>query len=265
MNYRLIALDVDGTLLNDRHELSERTKQAVRDVAAAGASIVLCTGRSPTGVIPIMEQLGLAGTVITHNGAATVRSADRSIMHVYPFAADQLLELIRYCRERGLHMDICTPFHLHVEVDLESETAAMYSTMLVEPVRVADLLQLDEAPVKFTVFAGKDVLDAVEQDWRAFNMPLSIMRSGDYFIDVMHPQATKGNALKLLADSLGVDRSQVMAIGNYYNDVEMLRFAGLGIAMDNSPDEVKRQADAVTASNNEDGVYAALNRYVLNR
>lgn len=263
MDYRLIALDVDGTLLNDHHELTERTKQTVRKINDAGAAIVLCTGRSPVSTLPILQQLGLEGTIITHNGAATIRSSDREIIHHYPFAAEQLSQLVNYCRDRRIHMDICTPFHLHVEADLHEETAGMYEKFLIEPIRVDNLLQLSEAPVKFTVFGGKAEMDVVEQDWRSMSLPLSIIRSGDYFIDVMDPLATKGSALKMLSESLGIDRSQVMAIGNYYNDVDMLRFAGLGIAMDNSPDEVKREADAVTASNNEDGVHKALSRYAL--
>ncbi|MDF2660257.1 MAG: hydrolase [Paenibacillus sp.] len=263
MNYRLIALDVDGTLLNDRYELTERTKRTVRDVHEAGATIVLCTGRSPVNTLPIMEELGLEGTLITHNGAATVLSSDRSVVAECPFEMEQLLPLIRYCREHRVHMDLCTPFNSFVEGAIGETETAMYAKFMLEPSRTDDLARLSVSPVKFTAFADKETMDRVERDWLAMELPLAIIRSGDYFIDVMHPEATKGNALKRLADSLGIDRSQVMAIGNYFNDVEMIRFAGLGIAMDNSPDGVKEAADAVTASNNEDGVHLALVRHVL--
>lgn len=263
MKYRLIALDVDGTLLNDHYKLTERTKRTIRDVHEAGATIVLCTGRSPVNTLPLMAELGLQGTLITHNGAATVRSADRTVVNEFPFAIEQVGKLVRYCRERGVHLDVCTPFELYVESDLREQVAAMYDKYMLTPVRTADILALRESPVKFTVFGDKDELDEVEHDWRAMELPLAVLRSGDYFIDMMHPQATKGNALRQLAESLGVDRSEIMAIGNYFNDLEMIRFAGLGIAMDNSPEEVKREADAVTASNNEDGVHAALVRYGL--
>lgn len=263
MNYRLIALDVDGTLLNDRYELTEKTKMTVRDVHEAGATIVLCTGRSPVNTLPIMEELGLEGALITHNGAATVLSSDRSIVAECPFEMEQLFPLIRYCREHRVHMDVCTPFDLFIEGSIGETETAMYAKFMLEPSRTDDLTGLSAAPVKFTVFADKETMDRVERDWRAMELPLAIIRSGDYFIDVMHPEATKGNALKRLADSLGFDRSQVMAIGNYFNDVEMIRFAGLGIAMDNSPDGVKREADWVTSSNNEEGVHLALVRYAL--
>ncbi|PYI56478.1 Cof-type HAD-IIB family hydrolase [Paenibacillus flagellatus] len=264
MNYRLIALDVDGTLINDRYELTERTKRTVRDVHRAGATIVLCTGRSPVNTLPLMEELGLEGTLITHNGAATIRSSDREIVHEFPFTVAELGELVRYCRERRIHMDVCSPFRLFVEGEPGETEAAMYRKFMLEPTVVDDVLSLPEPPVKFTIFGEPETMDRVETDWAAMKGALNVIRSGDRFIDVMHAEATKGNALKRLAESLGIDRSQVMAIGNYFNDVEMIRFAGLGIAMDNSPDGVKREADAVTASNNDDGVHEALVRYVLN-
>jgi Cof subfamily protein (haloacid dehalogenase superfamily) len=263
MNYKLIALDVDGTLLNDQYELTEVTKRTVRDVYEAGATIVLCTGRSPVNTMPLMEELGLQGTLITHNGAATVRSTDKRIVHQFPFAIDQLSDVVQYCRDRQVHLDVCTPFHLYVEGELSDAEAAMYRKFMLEPTRMDDVLALDEAPVKFTVFGDKQTMNRVEEDWRNMRLPLTVLRSGDFFLDIMHPEATKGNALRRLADSLGIERSQVMAIGNYFNDTEMIRFAGLGIAMDNSPEEVKREADAVTASNNEDGVHLALRRYCL--
>lgn len=262
MKYRLIALDVDGTLLNDRYEMTGRTKRAVRAAHEAGAVIVLCTGRSPVNTLPLMAELGLEGPLITHNGAVTIHSADRRIIHQYPFAVEQLRELVQYCRQRGVHLDVCSPFNLYVEEDLSDDVEAMYRKFMLDPVRVDDVLELSETPVKFTIFGEKERIDLVEREWRKLQLPLTVLRSGDCFIDVMHPEATKGNALGRLAESLGVERSDVIAIGNYYNDVEMIRFAGLGIAMDNSPDDVKRAADFVTVSNNEDGVSLALARFV---
>ncbi len=83
MNYQLIALDVDGTLLNDQYRLTEPVKETIRKVHEAGCTIVLCTGRSPISSIPVMEELGLRGKLITHNGAATVSSEDRSVLYLF--------------------------------------------------------------------------------------------------------------------------------------------------------------------------------------
>src|SRR5690606_21610872 len=129
-----------------------------------------------------------------------------------------------------------------------------------EPTQARDVMSLLEQPVKFTAYsADKAVMDKVEADWR-MQQPneLVVLRSGDEFIDIMHPDASKGNALRVFTQALGIAPSEVLAMGNYYNDVDMLRFAGLGIAMANSPEDVKQAADEVTVSNNEGGVYLSL-------
>lgn len=100
-------------------------------------------------------------------------------------------------------------------------------------------------------------------EWSEWPQKLNMLRSGDFFIDLMHKDASKGAALQKLAEKRGIPAENVMAIGNYYNDLTMLTFAGLGVAMDNSPQEVKDAADAVTASNNEEGVKLALEKYCL--
>lgn len=257
MKYRLIALDVDGTLLNDNYELTEATKQAVRAVHQAGAAIVLCTGRSPLNALPVLEKLELTGTLITHNGAATVRSHDRAIVHQAAFSPRELNPFITYARSRGLHMDVCTSFQMYVE-HVTDAAARMYGKYMLQPEKIDDLTALDAPVVKFTVFGESPLLDDVMADWDHSGSGLSHIRSGDYFIDVMQPGVSKGMALERLAKSLGIERAAIMAIGNYYNDVDMMTYAGLGVAMDNSPDGVKQMADDVTSSNNRDGVAEAL-------
>jgi len=264
MRYKLIALDLDGTLLNDRHEITPQTRETVRRAHDEGAKIVLCTGRGPMSTLPILDMLGLEGTVITHNGAATVYSEGRKLLHEFSFVPGERAEAFRYMREKGLHFDVCTPFEMYVE-SMSPEEKAMYAKFYVEPEVIEDVTSLPEI-VKLTISsASADLITVTQRELNANNLlgGLNVIRSGDYFIDVMHEQATKGNALKHFADSLNIPSEQVLAIGNYYNDLEMIRFAGLGIAMDNSPAQVKDEADAVTASNNEDGVAAALNKYAF--
>jgi len=139
----------------------------------------------------------------------------------------------------------------------------MYVHYRVVPIRRRPDDPLPPDLVKFTAFGSKEQMDRVQREWEAWDSPLRRIRSGDWFIDVQHADVSKGKALERLASLRGIDRSRIMAIGNYYNDIDMLRFAGLGIAMGNSPDEVKRAADAVTLSNEEDGVAHAIRRYAL--
>lgn len=117
MNYRLIALDVDGTLLNDHHELTDRTIETIQEVHDQGCHIVLCTGRAPASTLPILEQLGLEGTMITHNGAVTVHADERgqSLVNEFSFEISEIESMLAYARREGIHFDVCTAFNMYIE------------------------------------------------------------------------------------------------------------------------------------------------------
>ncbi|MFC5529175.1 Cof-type HAD-IIB family hydrolase [Cohnella yongneupensis] len=262
MTYRIIALDVDGTLINDHHEVTPRVREAVRAAAERGAEIVLCTGRGSTSALPVLAELGLEGTMITHNGASIVDSATRNIIAETAIPLEQAQRYVHFARERGIHYDMNTAFDLYVE-SVDDHTSQMYKRMFANPIIRSAEDGMPEGLVKISMFASKEALDDAEAAWSDWQHELQTVRSGDYFIDVQHFQASKGTALRQLAAMRGVPCEQVLAIGNYYNDLGMISFAGLGIAMDNSPEEVKAEADEITLSNNEDGVALALEKHVL--
>ncbi|MBP1154796.1 MULTISPECIES: Cof-type HAD-IIB family hydrolase [unclassified Paenibacillus] len=263
MQYKLIALDVDGTLLNDDYELTERTVSTLRQVHEAGGRIVLCTGRAPASSVPIMEQLGFEGVLIAHNGAATVETPGSRLLHEFAFPIQDIAELVQYCRAEEVHFDMNTSWDMYVEKVGEAE-AAMYEKYMAAPEQVEDVLAMSVSIVKFTMFGSEEAMDRVEQNLGSLHLPptLHAIRSGVHFIDVMLNSVSKGRALSELSEMWGIEASSILAMGNYFNDIDMLRFAGLGIAMDNSPEEVKLAADTVTLSNNEEGVAEALMRYV---
>ncbi|MBC8079680.1 MAG: HAD family phosphatase [Gorillibacterium sp.] len=263
MNYKLIALDVDGTLITDDHVLTNATREAVQEVCSKGMIVVLCTGRGPISALPVYEQLGAGGIMITHNGATVIDIAERRVMNDFRIEFADLKPLVDYCRDKGIHYDLCTPFDIYVE-HLSEQNRAMYAKFSQVPTVIPNFEDVDEPKVKFTLSGMEAQMDQVEQDWPFIGCPLRKIRSGVHFIDIINPEATKGNALKQVCDDLGIPRAEVMAIGNYYNDIEMLEWAGLGIAMDNSPDAVKVSADAVTESNSKDGVAHAIRKYILN-
>ncbi|AOZ93994.1 Cof-type HAD-IIB family hydrolase [Paenibacillus crassostreae] len=265
MKYKLIALDVDGTLLNDDHEISQQTKETIKAVAETGAEIILCTGRGPLNSIPFMEEMGLSGYVISHNGAATAKVDTKEIVHHFAMEPISLTPFMQYCREKGIHFDINTPYDMYVDsVDgLEPVVRNMYENYLTLPFNLPEWSSIKEPIVKFTMFGESKVIDEVYKDLSQWELELNMLRSGDYFIDLMNNEASKGNALKQLAMKRGIQQEEVLAIGNYFNDITMLTYAGKGIAMDNSPIEVKAAADEVTLSNNEGGVHAALLKHCL--
>lgn len=265
MKYKLIALDVDGTLLSDDHHLSAENKEAIAEVTRQGGQIVLCTGRSPQNSIPFMEEMGLSGYVLGHNGAVTVRVENREILHQFGLDARGLDPYIAYCREHNIHFDVNTAFDMYVDnvENLAKEANHMYEHFKIMPASLPAWEDFHEPIVKFTVFTQSDTLDEAEREWGTWTHQYNILRSGEFFVDFMHPEASKGNALKHLAEQLGIPQEEVLSIGNYFNDISMLTYAGLGIAMENSPVEVKAAADVITGTNNEHGVRDALVKYCL--
>jgi Cof subfamily protein (haloacid dehalogenase superfamily) len=264
MTYRLIALDVDGTLMNDKHELSPRVRRAVRAASEQGAEIVLCTGRGPTSTFPVLEALGLKGTLITHNGASVLDSETRKVIAETAMSPGPARKYTSLFRERGIHFDMNTTFELYVE-KIDDHLASIYKRMSIEPIVRGENEAFPEGLVKISAYAPKNRLDELESYWADWKHELQTVRSGDFFIDIQHPLATKGKALEQLAAIRGVPREQILAIGNYFNDIGMLVYAGMGVAMGNSPEGVKEVADEVTATNNEDGVALVLESRVLGR
>ncbi|WP_211747655.1 Cof-type HAD-IIB family hydrolase [Paenibacillus sp. Marseille-Q4541] len=267
MSYKLIALDVDGTLLHDNHELSAANKESIKAAANSGVEFVLCTGRGPVNTIPLMEEMGLGGYVITHNGAATVDVKTHEVIDQFPMDAEGLQPYIDYCRKHQIHFDVNTAFGLYVDKidEMSLQVRSMYEQVFIEPLDLPNWADLREPVVKFSAFGDLETMNELEKEWNTWNSPFYMVRSGDFFLDLMHKDASKGEALKRLAAIRGFAQEKVLAMGNYFNDITMLTFAGKGIAMDNSPAQVKAAADDVTLSNNENGVHHALEKFVILR
>ena len=268
MSIQIVAIDMDGTLLHDDHSLSKRNADTIRQVAERGIEIVLCTGRSPISTLPYLEDLGLEGVVITHNGAATIASEGREVLHYFDIDGAELDPYLQYCRKHQLHFDVNTAFDLYVDnMDvMTSEMLHIYSQFLIKPKLLPSWEAMQSPVMKMTITAEKERLDEVEADLRGWDHKnLQFIRSGDFFIDFMHKEATKGHALMNLAKQQQVPRENILALGNYYNDMTMIQYAGIGIAMSNSPLDVQAAADDVTLSNNEDGVSVVLEQYILSK
>lgn len=257
MQYRLIALDVDGTLINDQFQIMPKTREILIDAYQNGMMIALCTGRGPQSTIPLMEELGVEGPVVVHNGAIILHSRTKEVYGQVGFQIEELRDLIHYCRTIDVHMDVNTAFDLYVEA-VSPEIEALYSEYYVKPLRVHNVLELQDEIVKLSILGVEARIPTILADLLDRFPQFHITQSGENYIDVIHPEVSKGEGTAILADKLGIPMAQIIAFGNYYNDLELLAKVGLGIAMENSPDEVKKVAKSVTRSNNDEGIYHAL-------
>ncbi|GAA0374428.1 Cof-type HAD-IIB family hydrolase [Bacillus horti] len=258
---KLIALDVDGTLLNDEHQVMPKTAEMIQKAQQSGVRVVLATGRGPRSCTHLVEALALKGPIIAHNGAVIYDPHTLEVSLEIGYSALELLPIIQYCRAKKIQFDLSTAFDMYIEGKTK-EAEDLYVLFNVHPEIVSDSSQLKDQIVKCTLFGTPQQLDQALSDLQKLFPEWSILRSGDIFIDIIHPKATKGFGLIQVMQELDIQEEEVMAFGNYFNDIEMLKAAGIGVAMENSPDEVKSIADYVTGTNNEEGIAEFLQKYM---
>lgn len=267
---KLIAIDLDGTLLNEDKQLPAENITAIQEAVAAGIKVVLCTGRPLPGTRPVFEQLGLADQfVIVNNGCSTYETTNWQLVAEYHLTNDDILYLSDLVKqEDGVQLTIFDEKDHYYILDEEPSDLVKYDAELVylEPtqVRAEDLVVLDEIQFQAMFLAEKERLDIFQAKHEAvLNQRFSTVRSQSYIFEAMPMGATKASALKALAERLGFVPDEVMALGDANNDLEMLQFAACSVAMGNSPEHIKALTKHVTGTNNEAGVAQAIYKYAL--
>jgi len=263
-NIRLIALDLDGTVLREDLRVSERTKEAVREVRCQGVEVVICTGRMFATALPYAQELELDLPLITYQGAI-VKSLSGEVLYRREVPLTRARQVVLEARAHGFAANMYMDDLLHVE-HLTPQGEKYINKLGIPFRKVDDLLTLLESdPTKLLVLNEEEKLDAFARFWREkYGNSLYVTKSLATYLEFLHPEATKGRGLAALADYLGIPREQVMAVGDSWNDMEMFKFAGFSVAMGNGPADVRAMADYVTKSNEEDGVAFAIENFILN-
>lgn len=271
MGIELIAIDLDGTLLDSRHGITERTCSAITAARNKGVHVALASGRPFAGMRDYLELLDLrqAGHYcITNNGALVQRADTAERLTQSTLGFDDYLHFEAMARELGVH------YHVHVldedavytaNHDISPHTVReVYLTHM--PLKYRSVVQMDREMrfLKLMMIDDEAVLDAaMSRVPDAERQRYSIFKSSPYFLEFLNLDANKGHGLQWLTRHLGIAAENVMALGDQQNDLAMLEFAGLGIAMGNAIDAVKAAGEHVTGTNDEDGVAQAIERFVL--
>lgn len=273
MDIRLIALDLDGTLLDTRKCLSPRNYEALQACMQRGIEIVPCTGRIWQGVPDFIREMPGIHYAITINGAVVENVQTGEILDQRKFPVETALEILELARSFRTMYDAYAGgqafgearFMDHMEeygipVQLQS---MVRSTRQVVPDVIAHVRQLNQPVEKINYFFGdmEERMRAKRELEKRNDLVLSA--SYPHNLEINTPGATKGEALNRLAEYLGLSREQIMGFGDGENDVTMMTMSGFGVAMSNGMDAVKQVADYITTSNDEDGVAAAIEKYVL--
>ena len=269
MAYKLLALDLDGTLTNERKEITPRTYDALMAAQRAGVKVVLASGRPTYGIAPLAEQLHLAdhdGYVLAINGGCVTSWASRQVVYQQNLPPRYVPVLHDAARSHGFHIltyqgegiaatSVTDQYVLH-EAFINKMPVFDYS---------GDFLTRLEYPIhKCLIVGDPDPLALLERELQdSLRDEVSIYRSAGFFLECVPLGIDKAASLGRLCQQLGILPSEVIACGDGWNDLSMLQFAGLGVAMANAAPELKAIADFVTLSNEEDGVAHVIERYIL--
>lgn len=262
---RLIAIDIDGTLLTPTHELSPRTETALKKAQEQGVLVILATGKTPFSAREFVTRLSLRTPGIYVQGTA-IYDADGTPRHQQGLSADLARQIITFAEDRGFHVALYSGAKVLMR-KLSGHEKMLTSRHEPLPEVVGPLQNLlDEFPVsKLIIFQNPEGQKLPSLRWQInaqVNGAVSMVMVEDQ-LEVLPPGVSKGAALKTLLRELKIPAEQVLAIGDHDNDLEMLQLAGISVAMGNATPKIKQAAKHIVASNAEDGVAEALERFVL--
>lgn len=268
MKYPLLVLDLDGTLTNSQKQISPANLSALMEAQQKGVKVVLASGRPTYGIEPIAREIGLSeygGYILSYNGAQIINWATGEVHYekllspeVYPYlrqcARDAGLTLLSYKDRYVVTEDPENPYVIH---------EAKLNRMPI--MAVPDILATIDFPVaKFLIVGDPNALAQLEPKMRtALGAHINVFRSEPFFLELVPLGIDKALSLAVLLEHLNLDASQMMAMGDGYNDLSMIRMAGMGIAMENAQDAVKQHARYVTLTNDADGVAHAIRQFCM--
>lgn len=267
MDKKALVLDIDGTLTNSKKEITDNTRRAIWDAVMRGHEIMLASGRPTPGMRRYEEELELArygGYLLSFNGARIVECRTGEVIYQRNLPNGLLRGLYRYARER--HMGLITylgdtvisAFEPDEYIQLEARINGL-------PIRVVENFPqfVDFDIQKCLLTAPGEQAAVYERELQEkYGESASIYRSEPFFVEVMPQGVSKASSIEQILSVIGVNREHVICCGDGYNDISMIRYAGLGVAMANAQPEVKAAADYITASNDEDGIVQVIREFM---
>ena len=262
---KLVALDLDGTLLDEELRIGRRVECAIAATLARGVHVTIATGRAFASARPFAQRLGITTPLITYQGGVITDPRDATVLRAEGMTRDVALAAAR----RALAEDVDISFYVGETIYTRQRRwpQEFYDRWFGLPMHVTPDLTtiLDSHPaLKFIIIAEPPEADVIEARWKtAFDGRLIVVRSHRLFVEGNPPGVSKGAALAWLAERLAVPREGVLAMGDNDNDRSMVEWAGVGVAMGDGAPSLQAVADWVAPPLHADGVAAALDRFVL--
>ncbi len=266
--YKLIALDMDGTLLNDDKVVSEKNKEALKKAKELGVYVVLASGRPIDGLLKFLEELNLLGEddyVLSYNGCLVQKTKTREAVCDVTLKGRDLKYLKKLADEAGLNIHAFSK-----EKGLITPKENKYTTYEAHhngiDFHIDDFsgIKDDEDIIKVMMIDEPEILDeGMKKLPSEVYEKYSVAKSAPFFLEFFNKEASKGIGVKLLAEHLGIKREEIITVGDEMNDYSMIEYAGLGVAMGNACEKIKEIANFVTDTNNNDGVAKVVEEFII--
>ena len=263
MDIKLIACDMDGTLLTSDKKISPRTRAAIRKSIEAGKIFLIATGRMFISARPYAESLELDVPLVTYNGALVKGSQSGKVFFEHKMKSETAQEVLRFCKEKGYYLQ----YYINDDVCVEkgNEFSEYYGRVQNIPIREVgpELYDMQEAPYKLLVISPMEEAAKVRADFQDhFGDKLDIYNSQPNFLELMEPGINKWKAVKAVAEHFHIKAEEIMCLGDSNNDYDMVANAGVGVAVANATEKVLEAAKIITASNDNDGVALVLESFL---
>lgn len=269
MNIQLIAIDVDGTLLNPQHQVTQAVKGAIAAARDKGVRVVLATGRPYLGVQKYLRELNMQSSsdyCITNNGSLVQNIASGEYILRETLSFDDYCYFEAMARELGVHFhafDFNTLYTADKDISKYTIQEVFLNGVELKYRAVSEMDKSLRFPKVMMVDEPALLDNAIARIPEQAFARFTIMKSADHYLEILSKQADKGVGVKMLAEHLGIAQENIMALGDQSNDSAMIRYAGLGVAMGNAIPELKVIAQYITGTNVENGVAQAIERFVL--
>ena len=266
MAYKLIAVDLDDSLLGSDIKISPRNHEALVKAMDKGLLVTIATGRMFRSAVVFARQLGLDVPIITYQGGLVKSAFSNNILYNQTLRLDISKKIVSSCKAKGVYLQIYIGDEYYIE-KANSYSRQYHKQIGVQGIEVGPLDEfLEEPPNKLLIMDEPHrILELKDEFIEILGDEIEITTSKPEYLEFTHRDATKGKALEYLAVTKGIDKEDIIAIGDSFNDISMIQYAGLGVAMGNAPMEVKKCADYVTGTNDEDGVAQVIDKFVLKR
>lgn len=266
MAIKLVISDLDGTLLDCNHQISEANKSAIFEAVQSGVTVTIATGRMYPSALPYAKQLGVDVPIITYNGAV-IKSVSGEILYEQCLDTGVAQEIITLCQENDWYIQTIDDDNLYFKE--HNEKAKYYESVAgIKGHAVGEkLADYAKRPPKMLMITDNEVQtdEIVALLEKQFAGRITAVKSMPTYIEIIHPSVNKAAAVDRLIEKLNLSREEVMALGDSNNDLPMLKAAGLSVAMGNANQKAKAAAKVVTEDNNHSGVAVAIRKYVLQK